>query len=59
MEINNLIDAIQSGDVQDSNNAFNELMSDRINSALDSHKQDIAGKLYGTVDTEAEEDGDI
>jgi hypothetical protein len=59
MEVNNLIDAIQSGDVQDSNNAFNSLMADKMNVALDTHKQNIAGQMYGTQETEAEADEDI
>lgn len=57
--VSDLIDAIQSGDVQDSNNAFNGLMDNKINVALDQHKQDIAGQLYGTVDTEVEADENV
>ena len=52
MDINNLIDAIQKGDVQDSNNNFNSLRNDKINVALDTHKQEIAGQLYGTAEVE-------
>ena len=59
MEIGDLINAIQAGDVQDSNNAFNELMGDRINTTLDAHKQNIAGQMYGTVDTEQDTDENI
>jgi|SaaInlStandDraft_7_1057024.scaffolds.fasta_scaffold54710_2 hypothetical protein len=56
MDLNNLIDAIQTGDVQDSNNEFNGLMSDKINVALDTHKQELAGQMYGTADKDADED---
>ena len=56
MEIMDLIDEIGKGDAQASNNAFNELMSDRMNTALNSQKQEIAGSLYGTPDTTSDED---
>ena len=46
MDINGLVDAIQSGDVQDSNNAYNDLMSDKINDALDAKRQEIANSMY-------------
>jgi len=59
MEVNNLIDAIASGDVQNSNNAFNDLMADKINAALDTHKQEIAGSLYGTAEVEVKADEDV
>ena len=56
MEIMDLIDEIGKGDAQASNNAFNELMSDRMNTALNSQKQEIAGSLYGAPDTTSDED---
>lgn len=59
MNTNDLIDAIQSGDVQNSNNTFNNIMSTKINSALDSHKQDMAGQMFGTVDTENSDNEDV
>jgi hypothetical protein len=59
MEIKDLIDAVQSGDAQDSNNAFNKLMSSKINSKLDAHKRDIAGQMYGTTDTEQKADENV
>lgn len=59
METSNLVDAIQSGDVQNSNNTFNELMADKINDALNAHKKDIAGQIYGTTDTKKEDHEDI
>lgn len=59
MEIKDLIDAVQRGDAQDSNNAFNKLMSNKINSELDTHKRDIAGQMIGTTDMEQYADENV
>ena len=42
-----LIDNIKKGDAQKSNNMFNSIMHDKILDALDTHKQEVASKLYG------------
>ena len=47
MTTRELIDNIKQGDAQKSNNTFNSLMQDKILSALDSHKQEVASKMYG------------
>jgi hypothetical protein len=48
MQITDLIDNIQKGDAQTSNNTFNSLMADKINSALNDRKQEIASSMYST-----------
>jgi len=55
MNINDLINNVKSGDVQGSNNAFNSIMADKINSALDVHKQELAGAIYGTPEIAEQE----
>jgi len=47
MSTRNLIDNIKKGDAQKSNNTFNSIMHDKILDALDSHKQEVASKMYG------------
>ena len=47
MTTRELIDNIKQGDAQKSNNTFNSLMQDKLISALDSHKQEVASKMYG------------
>ena len=52
MSTKELIDNIKKGDAQKSNNTFNSMMQDKILSALDSHKQVVASKMYGaSIDT--------
>jgi uncharacterized membrane-anchored protein len=53
MSIQDLINNVKSGDVQSSNNSFNSIMADKINAALDTQKQDVASRLFGS-DTEVE-----
>jgi hypothetical protein len=55
MNINSLIDNVKKGDVQGSNNAFNSIMANKINGALDAHKKDIAGAMYGTPEVNEQE----
>ena len=50
MSTRNLIDNIKTGDAQQSNNTFNSIMQDKILSALDNHKQEVASKMYGASD---------
>jgi len=62
MSTRNLIDNIKKGDAQKSNNVFNSIMHDKIISALDTHKQEVASKMYGASDdtpTEEEEATDV
>ena len=47
MSTRNLIDNIKKGDAQKSNNVFNSIMHDKILNALDTHKQEVASKMYG------------
>ena len=47
MTTKTLIDNIKQGDAQKSNNTFNSLMQDKILSALDTHKKEVASKMYG------------
>ena len=47
MSTNELIDNIKKGDAQKSNNVFNSIMHDKILNALDTHKQEVASKMYG------------
>jgi hypothetical protein len=47
MTIDTLVKNIKAGDAQSSNNSFNSVMADKINAALDTHKQVIAQKMYG------------
>jgi len=57
MSTSKLIDNIKKGDAQKSNNTFNSIMKDKIISALDMHKQEVASKMYGASnDTPAEEE---
>ena len=57
MTTRELIDNIKMGDAQKSNNTFNSMMQDKIMSALDTHKQEVASKMYGaSVDAPAVEE---
>ena len=57
MSTRNLIDNIKKGDAQKSNNTFNSIMHDKILNALDTHKQEVASKMYGASnDTPTEEE---
>jgi len=49
MTTRELIDNIKTGDAQTSNNTFNSIMQDKLISALDSHKQEVASKMYGAT----------
>ena len=47
MSTSKLINNIKKGDAQKSNNTFNSIMKDKIIDALDTHKQEVASKMYG------------
>ena len=49
MSTRDLIDNIKKGDAMKSNNTFNSIMQDKILDALDTHKQEVASKLYGAT----------
>ena len=49
MSTRTLIDNIKTGDAQKSNNTFNSIMQDKILSALNNHKQEVASKMYGAT----------
>jgi hypothetical protein len=55
MNINDLINGVKKGDVQGSNNAFNSVMADKMNKALDTQKRELAGSLYGTPEVTEQE----
>ena len=55
MSIKGLINNVKSGDVQSSNNSFNSIMADKINTALDAERQNVASKMYGVEEEEEEE----
>ena len=60
MTTRTLIDNIKTGDAQKSNNTFNSIMQDKLISALDSHKQEVASKMYGASnDTPAEVEPEV
>ena len=62
MTTRELIDNIKMGDAQKSNNTFNSMMQDKIMSALDTHKQVVASKMYGASDdtpVETETQGEV
>ena len=50
MSTRDLIDNIKKGDAEKSNNMFNLIMHDQILDALDTHKQEVASKMYGASD---------
>ena len=47
MSTKELIDNIKKGDAMKSNNTFNSIMQDKILGALDTHKTEVASKMYG------------
>ena len=47
MSTKELIDNIKKGDAMKSNNTFNSIMQDKILDALDTHKTEVASKMYG------------
>ena len=49
MSTRDLIDNIKKGDAMKSNNTFNSIMHDKLIDALDTHKQEVASKLYGAT----------
>jgi hypothetical protein len=57
--INDIIAAVASNNMVDANNVFNSLMQDKINSALDDAKIQMAQSMFGhEEEPEIEEDED-
>ena len=52
MSIKDLINNVKAGDAAASNNTFNSIMADKMNSALDIKKQEIAQTMYGIAEEE-------
>ena len=50
VEINDLIDFARQKDFSKADNVFNELMKDKLNTALDQEKIKIAGTVYNDID---------
>lgn len=46
-DVNELINALNSGDNVEAGNAFNDVMLDKISSALDTRKIDVAQSMMG------------
>ena len=49
MSTKELIDNIKKGDAMKINNTFNSIMQDKLIDALDTHKQEVASKMYGAT----------
>jgi hypothetical protein len=56
MSIEDLINNVKAGDAQSSNNSFNSLMADKINTALDVKRQETAAAMYGNTEAEVAAD---
>jgi hypothetical protein len=54
-----LIDALISGDSIAIENTFNSVMSDKVSSALDTYRVDIAQKMFVPKEQEANSDDNI
>lgn len=50
VEINDLIDLAREKNFSKADNVFNELMKDKLNTALDQEKIKIAGTVYNDID---------
>tara|TARA_B100000427_G_C15359563_1_gene529221 strand:+ start:579 stop:854 length:276 start_codon:yes stop_codon:yes gene_type:complete len=50
VEINDLIDFARQKDFSKADNVFNELMKDKLSTALDQEKIKIAGTVYNDID---------
>jgi hypothetical protein len=55
METKDLIDNIQMGDAQTSNNTFNSVMAVKMNVALDDRKAEVAQAMYAAPAVEADD----
>lgn len=54
-----LIDALISGDSIAIENTFNSVMSDKVSSALDTYRVDVAQKMFVAKDQEVNSDDNI
>lgn len=55
MSIEDLLDNLSAGELQKANDVFNELLSDKLNSALDQERIAVAGSIFND-EQQAEED---
>lgn len=54
--LNKFVNSLEKGDNLDAKKAFNDAMSNKISSALDNHKQDVARSMFtGVVGVKAPE----
>ena len=51
-----LIDALANSKTSDANNVFNSIMQDKITSALDAEKINLANQVYNGVETSIEQE---
>jgi len=58
MNTRELVDALASGDSIDIDNSFNSVMSQKISSALDNYRVQVAQNLFPKTEIEQEEDAD-
>lgn len=58
-EINDLIDLAGQKDFAKADNVFNELMQDRMNTALDQEKIKIAAQIYNGIEPEELEQDEV
>ena len=56
VETSDLIDALAGSKTADANNTFNALMQDKISSALDARKIEIANQVYNGVEPELQQE---
>ena len=49
--LNKFVDSLAKGNMDDAKGAFNNAMADKVSSALDATKQNIATSLYQQPDT--------
>ena len=48
--LRSFVDAIENENMADAQNAFNSAVADRLNSALDDKKVEVAASMYGSGD---------
>lgn len=53
--LNNLIDAIQAGKSLDIDRNFNQVMAEKLNSAIDSRREELSRNLLGAHNSAVEE----
>lgn len=56
--INDFIDSIASGNFNQSEKLFNDLLQDKMNDAMEDEKIDVAHDIYNSVDQDESADDD-